>query len=716
MMQRKFKLAQSENKLLPRFSIRKVGSLTASVLIGISLFGLDNQVQAADLNDNEKTILKQSNSSIYDDMTPITSKYGNTIGQVSKEMNKDNALGIAGSFHIFANEAHLNVDTNGNVAANVVEANVDNGSRGNSQNATKEDIYYIGRFMGNLNAGLGRTSHNHVVVGDDVEVTTKNGQVFLEHDGQETRMDHLNASDIVSENGTKYIDIENELDKLAKKSVLFSSKDSSDDVKSDFSDQNNRYIDVSDAKPNESNHIYVDIPWEYLEAPQPIKIKGLSSLEHAPTVIINVGKGEAKKTAYVQTQVKLNYDGNNQEISNGESHKLPNELLWNFGTELEELNFSSGRFMGSVLAPDATVKANVNVDGNIVADQVYINGGESHRWDLTPSDKIPFFPQYDFSVQPTQPTQPTEPSEKSQPTEEVQPTTPSKKTTPKKPQPTTPTEPEQPTQVSESSQPTEAQPTEPVEPEQPTQASESSQPTEVQPTEPVEPEQPTQASESSQPTEAQPTEPVEPDQPTQASEASNPTAPSEPRNVTPAPSMPTEPSEIPSQPTVPRHEVPVPSEPEKEVSPTQPQNTTPAASTPENPESIAPKNEEEVPEDKDEKVVDTDETSDSPVKLENKAGISPKAEESISVVEEKQGPDSQNKNSTTVKKEIVSSSNSGKNKIAKASVAKVAISKEKTNSVLPETGAKSGMLAIIIGAVSVIIGSITLLFKKKEDK
>ncbi|MEK1451426.1 hypothetical protein HC021_10150, partial [Limosilactobacillus fermentum] len=53
--------------------------------------------------------------------------------------------------------------------------------------------------------------------------------------------------------------------------------------------------------------------------------------------------------------------------------------------------------MGSILAPNATINAGVNIDGNIVANVVNITGGESHRWDIHP--------------QPTQPTQPTQTSE-----------------------------------------------------------------------------------------------------------------------------------------------------------------------------------------------------------------------------------------------------------------------------------------------------------------
>lgn len=55
--------------------------------------------------------------------------------------------------------------------------------------------------------------------------------------------------------------------------------------------------------------------------------------------------------------------------------------------------------MGSILAPNATITANVNVDGNIIANIVNIKGGESHKWDIHPVEEF---------VQPTDP-QPTDP-------------------------------------------------------------------------------------------------------------------------------------------------------------------------------------------------------------------------------------------------------------------------------------------------------------------
>ena len=79
-------------------------------------------------------------------------------------------------------------------------------------------------------------------------------------------------------------------------------------------------------------------------------------------------------------------------------------MLWNFGKELKKLDVSSGYMMGSILAPNAVVTLNVNVDGNIVAEVVNVKGGESHRWDLQPSKpKVPKLPDNEFIVPPPLP-------------------------------------------------------------------------------------------------------------------------------------------------------------------------------------------------------------------------------------------------------------------------------------------------------------------------
>ena len=142
--------------------------------------------------------------------------------------------------------------------------------------------------------------------------------------------------------------------------------------------------------------IYVNVPFEYLSDPQPITIKGISNSLTGPTIVINV-TGIPDGNQNISTQVQFNYIDGTNALPNSEGHTEPNHVLWNLGTGGQTFNFSSGRFMGSILAPNATINAGVNIDGNIVANVVNITGGESHRWDIHP--------------QPTQPTQPTQTSE-----------------------------------------------------------------------------------------------------------------------------------------------------------------------------------------------------------------------------------------------------------------------------------------------------------------
>ena len=69
---------------------------------------------------------------------------------------------------------------------------------------------------------------------------------------------------------------------------------------------------------------------------------------------------------------------------------MPNHILWNFGDTQTTININSGRMLGSILAPKATINVGVNVDGNIVGANVNVTGGETHRWDVqTPSSEVP---------------------------------------------------------------------------------------------------------------------------------------------------------------------------------------------------------------------------------------------------------------------------------------------------------------------------------------
>lgn len=336
---------------------------------------------------NEKQVTK----------TPTTKATPNQPSQQAKAMNSnstifndsylkdlgidlnDDALKLATLFHIFAKEVSLGADTNGNIATALLNATVDFGTRKDSVNITAGDIDYIQQLATNLKDSSFRNEKgNHVVLGEDVDYQENDGKVFINGVG----MTHLKPGEVKKDaDGKVYIDFDEVFKNLTAKSEEFYGKQETTGVIKDFSDMNNKVIDVSQITDNKI--IYVDLDFKELNAEQPLNIKGLSKDPNGPMVVINVkGDNKASETKEIRTQVKLYYGDDKESINASEGHKYANHILWNFGQGTEEYKVNCGYLMGSILAPNATFIADVNVDGNIIANKVMIEHGESHRWDL----------------------------------------------------------------------------------------------------------------------------------------------------------------------------------------------------------------------------------------------------------------------------------------------------------------------------------------------
>lgn len=84
--------------------------------------------QKVDVRKNNANNQTKTQSGIYFDNEELHSHNHKTIAGMANYLNKENALGIASTFHIFAQNTTLNVDTNGNVATNNLNSNVDFGT------------------------------------------------------------------------------------------------------------------------------------------------------------------------------------------------------------------------------------------------------------------------------------------------------------------------------------------------------------------------------------------------------------------------------------------------------------------------------------------------------------------------------------------------------------------------------------------------------------
>jgi len=299
----------------------------------------------------------------------------------------DNLLGVSSVFHIFAREAELNAHTNGNLAVQNLTGNVNFGTN-IVEELLDKDISYIQNFTKLANSSFvssGATRDNKVIFGEGLNVDISNPNRPTVNG---VYIDHLVANEVYQDkNGQTYIDFDAEFAKLkATNEALANKKSEASYSNSDFTDQNNRVIDVSDMTPNANNQIVINLTPEVLQSNTPLYIKGLSPDADGTTVIFNVDTG-GQDDYTINSQIKLTYsdgvDRDNQETE----HFGDNHLLWNFYDSTASNKQYGGTitvdapFQGSLLAPSATIVANKNVDGNIIADKVIVNA-ETHRWDL----------------------------------------------------------------------------------------------------------------------------------------------------------------------------------------------------------------------------------------------------------------------------------------------------------------------------------------------
>ncbi|KRK81894.1 hypothetical protein FC78_GL000193 [Companilactobacillus bobalius DSM 19674] len=312
----------------------------------------------------------------------------------------NNKLGYASKFHIFANEATLNVHTNGNVAVGNLYGNVNFGTNVTEDKLVDKDISYVENVHNLANSSfVNKTDSrsNKVIFGADNDI--KLGENGSNPSVNGTKIDHLDNDEIYQDKGTnKYIDFKEYFEELEQASSDLANSHTTVSIKnSDFPDRNQRVINLENYEPT-NNQIVIDLDSDVLDMDTPLIIAGLSSDKGGTTVIINVD-GKGVNPLNVNSQIKLVYnhgDGsNNVERPNQETEFFDdNHLLWNFYDSSAEDNQYAGDieinrpFQGSILAPDATINIHQNLDGNIVADKVNVAGGETHRWDLQDNSDI----------------------------------------------------------------------------------------------------------------------------------------------------------------------------------------------------------------------------------------------------------------------------------------------------------------------------------------
>lgn len=289
------------------------------------------QVHASSITPVVAQKSNQSSSTAVDTISNKLGWIGNDdylkkLGINVNDLDSQNFLSIASLFHIFANQASLTADTNGNLAVKILNKANDFGTRGESPNLTSGDINYIQQLAQNLPGNAFRnTSFNHVILGKKIKVDKQADRVLI----NDTTINNLKPADVQSDVDKPFINFDQVFNKLKLNSSTASNHSAnSENVVANFTDMNNRYVDVSNAKA-ENGYIYLNIPFQYLSAPQPLTIKGLSN--SAPTIVVNV-TDIPNDNQNISTQIQLKYEDGNI-LANGESHTKPNHIVWNFGND-----------------------------------------------------------------------------------------------------------------------------------------------------------------------------------------------------------------------------------------------------------------------------------------------------------------------------------------------------------------------------------------------
>lgn len=288
----------------------------------------------------------------------------------AKYYNSNSPIGTAGSFHVVGfDSVYLNTHTNGNVLAKKLYASSNFGT-----NNYTDELSYVQEYM-QVNSNSASSNDHVLVIGSNNILTAQdNGNAFGINGTKVDKPKNLIMdADTYSAPFIDLVRVENEIRQIS------SNLDGFEDGGVIYQkDPNGQFGKLTLEKSNGVGVVSYTASELSDIAPQSnLKIDGFESGENG-TVIINVDcAGES--IVYLPNAL-IYVDGEEQstaeviEFSNG-------KVIWNF-LNADGVTIEAKRMTGMVIAPGATVVATQNLNGTIVADNVYVKA-ETHRTDFT---------------------------------------------------------------------------------------------------------------------------------------------------------------------------------------------------------------------------------------------------------------------------------------------------------------------------------------------
>lgn len=286
--------------------------------------------------------------------------------------NKNSPLGTAGSFHIVAfDTANLGTHTNGNVLAYRLIANSNFGT-----NNYKEELTYAQHYDTINSGSAAGTTDDILVIGSSNTVATQDNGNALAVNGAKIDRPYAIVQDANTATAP-FIDlerVEREINGLS--ATLAGYATTNGTLVWDFSDQNNRYIELKN--PDAVGILNISGSELNQYANNEMDMRGFRS-GHDGSIVINVDCS-GLNIVTIPKEAKVWVDGQEQS-ANEVIEFSAGKVVWNF-INAEGVTINTGLMTGMVLAPGATVNIMQNLNGTVVAENVYVKA-ESHRTDFT---------------------------------------------------------------------------------------------------------------------------------------------------------------------------------------------------------------------------------------------------------------------------------------------------------------------------------------------
>lgn len=295
--------------------------------------------------------------------------------EYSKYIVKNSPLGLAGSFHVVAfDTASIRAHCNGNILARNAYLEAAHGT-----NNLTDELSYIVNVKKNTVSDQASSNDHILVVGSETTVTVEGNQKDEIHIGGSKIGKPYNIIQDKDSDNKPFIDLDDVKNEISTISETLANQPQNG-IEVDFTrDMNDQSLILPDPDGAYYYNTTIDDLHNTIQDRE-LRLKGFQS-GHTGSIVVNIDcAGHSGDTVYAP-KVILYVDGNRHNLQEVTSFEY-GIVIFNF-VNAEGVTIVPNLMDGAIIAPGANVRIEQNINGTIVAENVTIASGESHRTDFT---------------------------------------------------------------------------------------------------------------------------------------------------------------------------------------------------------------------------------------------------------------------------------------------------------------------------------------------